>query len=349
MKKLIHKAKCMECYRIDEGILTTVFHEDDEPRYQQVHKAIHNAAEKLRIMEDSGFSPKLLEEKDTFIIMEDLGERNVSVVSDFDADGWKDFIRELVKCLIKLRLKNLRHADLNGNNIFIRDKKPYFVDWWETHYINEKPPGSSPLTDAYWLFTDIIKWIDNPVLSDPNRLCRRWGPIHGALVGSFNNTLPQRGKTLLDVGCFQGDFSAWAAAEMMIVTGIDTGQFRSGEDSMEIAKSLWKGIPNLKFKQANVMDWKNFKYDVILFMDTFSHLVKYLGKEAPTKLLNRMVDEAGCVFFETQMDGDRTGVEWLKTPEDIFALVPGAQFKEIVTLPEHGIPRTLWKITKGVK
>jgi len=48
MRELIHKAKCMECYRTEGGILTVVFHEDDEVRYNQVYKAIHNAADKWR-------------------------------------------------------------------------------------------------------------------------------------------------------------------------------------------------------------------------------------------------------------------------------------------------------------
>jgi len=349
MRELIHKAKCMECYRTDDGILTTVFREDDEPRYQQIYKAIHNAADKMRLLEDSGFTPKLLAERDTEILQEDLGNKNDEGVEGWTVEDWIEFRRALIRCLITLRQKHIRNGDLNGNsNIWIRNKKPYLIDWWDSHFTWEKPPqkGGAGMTDAYWVFMSLIKWSLDFNLSDANRCSRRWGPIHGALVGTFNCSLPMEGKTLLDVGCFQGDFAAWAAAENMIVTGIDTGEFRSGEDSIDIAKTIWDGIPNLIFVKADVMSWPDFHYDVILFMDTYSHLVKYLGKEAPTKLLNRMVNEAGIVFFETQMDGDRTGVEWLKTPDDIFALVPGANFKEIVTLLEHGIPRTLWKITK---
>jgi len=344
MMKLIHRLRGLRGYRTDAGILICAHREDGNERFKEVNRAIHNAAEKLRIMEGSGFSPSLLGEKRESILMEDLGESDG--VWGFDADDWKDFNRELVKCLIKLRQMNLRHSDLNGNNIIIKNKKPYFIDWWETHFIDEKPPGKSHLTDAYWLFTDIQRWVANPGLSDPNRLCRRWGPIHGNLIGSFECSLPMRGKTLLDAGCFQGDFCAWAAAEMMKITGIDTGGFRSGENSIDIARTIWDGISNIRFVQADVMNWPSFNYDVILFMDTFSHLVKHLGREEPTRLLNRMVNEAGCVFFETQMWGDRTGLEWLKTQEDVFALVPGATFKEIVTAPEHGVPRTLWRIDK---
>ncbi len=350
MRELIHKAKCMECYRVDDGILTVIFREDDEPRYQQMYKAIHNAADKMRLLEDSGFTPKLLAEKDTEILQEDFGNKNDEGVEGWSVEDWIDFRRALIRCLIFLRQKHIRNGDLNGNsNTWIRNKKPYLIDWWDSHFTWEKPPqaGGSGKTDAYWVFTSLIRWSLDLNLSDANRCSRRWGAIHGSFIGTFNCSLPMEGKTLLDVGCFQGDFSAWAAAENMIVTGIDTGDFSSEENTIITAKRLWKDIPNLKFEKADVMNWPNFKYDVILFMDTYSHLVKYLGKEAPTKLLNRMVNEAGCVFFETQMAGDRTGVEWLKSPEDVFALVPGAEFKHIATLPEHGIDRTLWKITRG--
>lgn len=344
MRELIHNLEGIRGYRTDDGILIVGHYDCGKERRRQVHQAIKNAAEKLKIMNGCGFVPKVLKEKRDSILMEDLGQSDT--LFDFTSDDWKDFNRLLVKALITLRQKNIRHSDLNGNNIIIKNKRPYFIDWWESHFIGEEPPGSSPFHDAYWLFSDIKRWIDNPALSDPNRLARRWGPIHGSLMTTFDCSLPLRNKTLLDVGCFQGDFSAWAAAEMMEVTGIDTGDFRSGEDSIEIARSLWDNVPNLRFVKANVMDWPDFRYDIILFMDTFSHLVKHLGRDEPTRILNKMVDEAGCVFFETQMWGDRTGVEWLKTSEDIFALVPGATFTEIVTAPEHGIDRTVWRIEK---
>ena len=59
MKELIHKAKCMECYRVDDGILTVIFREDDEPRYQQMYNAIHNAVDQMRLLDEVVFTPKL--------------------------------------------------------------------------------------------------------------------------------------------------------------------------------------------------------------------------------------------------------------------------------------------------
>ena len=126
---------------------------------------------------------------------------------------------------------------------------------------------------------------------------------------------------------------------------IETEKLLADDNNINIARELW-GYPNIKFEKANVMDWSDFNYDVVLFMDTFSHLVKYLDKESPINLLRRMVKEAGCVFFETQMCGDRTGVEWLKDDSDIIALVPDAKFTKLCTHPEHGVPRTLWRIEK---
>lgn len=345
MRELVHRNRGFLIYRENNGLLAVAEKSNGEDRYKQVIRAIRNATEKLKILDGSGFTPRVIAAKRNKLLMEDLGDKGS--LEGWTVSDWESWRRKLVRCLITLRQNRIRHGDLNGNNIWVKRERPYFIDWWESNFIGEKPHGESPMTDSYWLFTSVKNWAGNPNLSDPYRICRRWGAIHGELIGTFDNTLPMEGKTLLDVGCFQGDFCAWAAAENMKVTGIDPGGFRSDEDSIAIARKVWKGIPNIRFHNADVMKWPHFNYDVILFMDTFSHLVKHLGAEGPIAILRKMVAEAGDIFFETQVNGDRTGLEWLKTDEDIINLVPGAKFKKVCTIPEQGFPRTLWRISKN--
>ncbi len=288
-RELIYGHKGLQTYRTAEGILQVVNKVHGDDKYEINLKGIKNAAAKMKLLEGSGFTPKLLRETKQSIIQEDLGLSEG--VENFSTDDWQDFRRHLTRALITLRQKRIRHGDLNGNNIIIKNKKPYIIDWQESHTIGTKPPQQMPMHDTCWLFGNIVRWIGNPVKSDPYRVCRRWNHINGDLMGGADCSLPLEGKALLDVGCFQGDFSAMAAAELMKVTGIDPGGFRSGEDSIEIGKELWKGVDNLTLIQMDVVDWPNFNYDIVLFMDTFPYVVRDHGKERAIEILNKMVKE----------------------------------------------------------
>ena len=112
---LIHRQKGLELYRRNGGIFAVAHKRDGEERYNHIHHCIHNVAEKLRILKDSGFTPKLLKEKANSIWMEDLGESDG--FEGWNISEWEDWRRKLVKCHIKLRQKRIRHGDLNGNNI----------------------------------------------------------------------------------------------------------------------------------------------------------------------------------------------------------------------------------------
>ena len=238
MKMLIHNAKCMKCYRTPRGIVTVAVPEGDKARYDQVYKAIHNAAEKMKILDGSGFTPRLIQERRQSILQEDIGNKDDEGTEGWTVEDWIDFRRAVIRCLITLRHHHIRNGDLNGNsNVWIRNKKPFIIDWWDSHFTWEDHNKGDPgMTDAYWLTANFNRWDKDINLCDANRCSRRWGAIHGALIGTFDCSLPMEGKTLLDVGCFQGDFAAWAAAENMKVTGIDTGDFSREENTIDTAR-----------------------------------------------------------------------------------------------------------------
>ena len=339
----------MQTYRTPDGILQVVHRRNGPEKYLINLKGLHNAAEKMRLLEDSGFTPRVLKEIKHSMLQEDLGLPDD--VMKYTPEQWQTMRRGLLNILLTLRQVGIRHGDFNGNNIIPKDAVPYLIDWQESHFIGEKPPQSMPLSDTHWVCQNLIRWIGNSIKSDPYRVCRRWAYIYSDLYENSQIKPLQyelKGKTLLDIGCFQGDFTAFAAAEYMMSTGIDSGGFRSGENSIEIGRTLWPDIPEIKLIQADVIDWPSFKYDVVLFMDTFPYVVRDHGKEAAIALLHRIVKEAGRVYFETQQWGDQSGIEWLKTDEDVQGLVPVANWVKIVTIPENGVPRTIWKITKEV-
>lgn len=339
---IIYQHKGMDTYWSSLGIVQVIHDKDGKELYDINYKGLHNQAEKLKLLTGCGYTPKLLFETKNLTVQEDLGESQN--ISKWTPEDWQDFRRNCVKVLYDLRKRNLRHGDLNGNNIIIKDKKPYLIDWQESHFIEEQPPQTNPLSDSYFMLKDIINWIGNPDKSDPYRICRRWLAILEDLRGVFDCSLPLKGKTLLDIGCFQGDFCAMAACEGINSVGVDVGTFRHEEDSILIGNELWKEFDMVLLQKYDIIEQIHFNFDIVLFMDTFPYLVREYGKENAISLLDRMVRESRRVYFETQMDGDKSGIEWLKTDDDIIKLVD-AHWEKLETFPEQGIDRTLWRVT----
>jgi len=333
----------MDTFRNDEGILQVAHDRDGHELYEINLTGIKRAAAALTMLENSGFTPSLIYCNTNHYLQEDLGISES--VDGWASDDWQDFRRALVRALITMRQKGIRHGDLNGNNIIIKNKKPYIIDWQESHKIGEEPPQVRPFTDTHFILQDLIRWVDDPEISDPYRVTRRWAAIYYDLTNGELG-LPLRGKTLLDIGCFQGDFCAFAAAELMYVTGIDVGTFRHNEKSIKIAKELWADTDNLMLWVEDVINIKHFNYDVVLFMDTFPYIVRDYGKDKAIEILRKIINEAGVVYFETQMNGDKSGIEWLNNDADVISMAEGVWAK-LATFPEAGFPRTLWRIQNG--
>ena len=323
--------------------------------YQMNVTAVHNEAFALCEMEGSGYTPVLIDiDGDSDILYEeDLGDSN----GPLDAEVWR---QNCVRMLATIRSRGLRHGDLRGTNIITRGahkgeagNDPYAIDWQEAHYIGDVPPQKSPYSDSQHLMQHIIGTIGPTGVSDVPRVCRRWGSILGVMEADTNLELPLKGKSFLDLGCFQGDFCALAASEGMLAVGVDQGGFRTGENSIEIAKQLWDGFPlgELLFSQHNITEWPSYVADVVMMFSTWSYIVQDFGLDQAIQVLRKVIAEAEVFFFENQLAGDGPGPAMFQTDEDIQLLLHdlgASKVKPIGTFPVTGRPasRTVWMVQR---
>lgn len=306
--------------------------------------AIHNEAMMLDIMMDSGFTPRLIDIDEGVLIEGDVGTNEPAT----DPELWR---RNLVKMLATIRSRGLRHGDLKGTNIITRDNWPWAVDWQESHYIGDVPPQRNPFTDSSLLMQHLEGTPDANGQIDIPRVGRRWRMVLGALGAVTNCNMPLKGKTFLDLGCFQGDFVALAAAEGMTAYGVDSGGFRSGENSIQIGNALWKDFP---FGKVGLIQWDIAKFaigivDVAMMFSTWPYIVEQYGRTEAESVLRMAIKGAGVFFFETQLAGDGPGPDFLKTDEDVALMLMrlGAHTAiALGTIPVTNRPasRTVWKV-----
>ena len=310
--------------------------------------AIHNEAMMLDIMTDSGFTPRLIDIDGGELIEGDVGTNEPAT----DPELWR---RNLVKMLATIRSRRLRHGDLKGNNIITRNNWPWAVDWQEGHYLGDVPPQRTPFSDSSLLMQHIEGTPDAKGQIDIPRVGRRWRLVLGALGAVTNCNVPLKGKTFLDLGCFQGDFVGLAAAEGMKAYGVDSGGFRSGENSIQIGRALWKDFPfgevNLIVDDVVSFFLPYFKPDVVMMFSTWPYIVQQYGRKLADSALSVAIREAGVLFFETQLAGDGPGPEFLKTDDDVYDLLTGLGAQSAIplgTIPVTNRPasRTVWKVER---
>ncbi len=310
--------------------------------------AIHNEAAMLDAMSGSGYAPELIDIGDDWNTQEDLGHTEAPV----DMEVWR---QNLVRMLAAIRARGLRHGDLKGNNIITRGDRPWAVDWQESHRIGDVAPQKSPYSDSLLLMQHILGTVGPNGQFDTPRVARRWGEVIGSMGATTTLDLPLADKTFLDLGCFQGDFTALAAAEGMVATGVDQGGFRTGENSIENARRLWADFPfgNLDFVQENILKVpaRILESDVVIMFSTWPYIVKDFGREAAHHVLEDIIYNAGVFFFETQLAGDGPGPDFLPREQDVadmLAACGATQVKAIGTFPVTGRPakRTVWRVER---
>jgi len=220
-----------------------------EDLYEHNAAALANEAEMLVMMDKTAYAPRLIASYHGFCSQEDLGD------TEPPTDG-ELFRRNCIKMLATIRARGLRHGDLIGSNIITRNNHPYAIDWQEGHLLTEPAPQKQPWSDSHLLMRHIYGTLDVNGQADAPRVARRWSAVLHALGADTNFTLPLKGKTFLDLGCFQGDFVALAAAEGMNAFGLDMGGFRTGEDSIEIGSALWVDFPfgRIELRKQNILD-----------------------------------------------------------------------------------------------
>lgn len=329
--------------RKDRVIVKTA-HRDDGPEYYRIAlQSIKRDAWGLKAMAGSGYAPELLKQTKDSVTQTDLGDTEPVGVE-------QDFRRNCVWMLCETRKRGVRHGDLTDRNVIVREDKPAAIDWQESHEIGKPSPAKQPLSDSGLLFRCLSEWKDSSGAIDPSRTSRRWRAVLKALGADVDLTLPLKGKTFLDLGCFQGDFPAMARAELMEVEGVDHGGFRNGEDSVAIADALWK-IMGCKFTRANIYDLPvgYFRRDVVMMFSTFAWMVQQRSHADAKRVLRQAIAEAGTLFFETQLAGDGPGPEWLPNNNHVRGLLLDLGAKGVEAIGTFPVPgrkaeRTVWKV-----
>lgn len=273
-------------------------------------------AQALRIMLGSGYAPELRVECQGRIDQTDVGDAG-------PMDNEHVWRRDAIRMLWTIRERGLRHGDLTAGNIITRDNQVWAVDWQEAHLLTDPPPeGLRSASDSMLLFKYLTNYKSATGQADMSRIAQRWAVVLKALGADVHQGvgLPLNKKSFLDLGCFQGDFCGAAASEGMRADGVDLGGFRTDENSIEIARKVWAGMP-CRFHQQNIFEWSSFTYDVVMMFSTWPYLVQTAGREMATALLQRIITECGTFLFETQLHGDGPGPDFLQTNTDIANLL----------------------------
>lgn len=343
----------LEVRREKDAIVKEAHRKDGERYYKIALTSIAREAAGLHIMKDCGFTPELLatiKEKGirtsfTALREEDLGETE-------PVQDEQTFRRACVRMLYEIRLRGWRHGDLTDRNIIVRADHPYAIDWQESHKIGEPAPQKQPWSDSFLLFRSLSTWKDASGAVDPSRITRRWLAILQALGADKDLSLPLKGKSFLDLGCFQGDHVAMARAEMMEAEGVDFGGFRSGEDSIDIAKQLWTGM-GCTFTRKNIsqLPEEYFRRDVVIMFSTWPYLVASRGGEEAKNVLRAIIRQAGVFFFESQIKGDGPGPLFLERQGYVRGMLLdcGAGSVEDVgcfPVPGRDAERVVWMVRK---
>ncbi len=295
--------------------------------YAATCAALLNEARMLKIMAGSGWAPEVIAQGKGFVAQTDLGISEQ--VTDNDA-----FRHNCIRLLNELRQRGVRHGDLTSVNLVIRDNKPLAVDWQESHLLTEPAPPKQPWSDS-WLLCRTLSDMGR----DDRRIVRRWMAVLNALGADRDFGLPLKGKTYLDVGCWEGDHVALAVAEGMQATGLDTDQ-----DILERARLLWTGL-SCQFGDA----LPERAFDVVTCFSTWAYLARDFGRESAEATLRQMIAQAGTLFFETQLASDGPGPSFLPDDAAVKRLLRtnGARIVEpILTLKVDGriAERTVWRI-----
>ena len=307
--------------------------------------AIHNEAVMLDYMMASGFAPEWIDIDEDVLIEQDIGVSEPPT----DPELWR---RNLVKMLATIRSRGLRHGDLKGNNIVTVNNWPWAVDWQEGHQIGDVPPQRNPFTDSHLVMQHIEGTPDINGQRDIPRVAKRWRAVLGSLGATTDCGLPLKGSTFLDLGCFQGDFVALAAAEGMTAFGVDGGGFRSGENSIKIGRDIWKDFPfgEVTLFQSDIVEFPNFDKDVVMMFSTWPYILQQHGRPVAEALLERIIQDAGVFFFETQLAGDGPGsFSDLVTDLHVVEMLDRLGARKVTalgTFPVTGRPaaRSVWRV-----
>lgn len=252
------------------------------------------------------------------------------------------FRRNCAWLLFSLRKAAVVHGDLTRLNIVVKDNFPYLTDFHQSRFEDEPGPDKRPEGDAYHL------WQAAEELSpDTSRHIRKWRAIRPYV---------QEGS-ILDVGCAEGDYLFFAAAENpeRPLTGIDNDFNAANRADMLLMAAMGEGeyvVWDSWFTRLGRDRWAppHRLADSVFFMSVYAHMVNDMGRERADFVTADLVNRSDQVFFETQLHGDGPGVPWHKTTADVREWL--GQFGDVqalATIPVHGrepFTRTVFRVRK---
>lgn len=342
--------------RTRDGIHKQAVRGDGEDRYQARCAGLMREAMVLEHMDGRGIAPHLLDIGEDWSLQEDLGDTELS-------DG-ETFRRACTRLLYGIRQAGMVHGDLTEGNVVVQGDRAWAVDWQDASWTSDERPLQKNYdhSDGHFLWRYVAATPGaGETQADIPRVVRRWQSVRSHMPPNRYASKSQL-PTLVDLGCFQGDFVAMAEAEGMAGLGVDQGGFRSGENSIAIAKNLWEfgGFKQADIRTGMVDTWPAYApngTDVILLFSTWAYLLQDCAWGAPGPLTRQEGEEfiantaARCqvLFFETQLAGDGPGPPWLKTDGDVLQMLEGMGLKAepICNIPVTGRPasRTVWRVT----
>lgn len=345
MSKIIGGHPGMEVLLEDDGTIVKVA----KDLVNEV--GLRNENRLLKLLEGEGVAPKSLKKTKTKLMQERVDGWNLRDATDRgevviqDGEGVR---RNAVRFLSTLREHRVRHGDLTPPNLFITaGDRIVAVDWQQSHLFSEPFPDRRT-SDSFLLWRTLSQMPSkvHPTPDTP-RVIRRWMAVAKDLGGE-DGVDALEGVTLLDLGCYAGDFCGMAAADGMKTTGVDLGGFNPEVDSLEWANSLW---PHLSFIRTNIMDVTNTllsEHEVVLLFSTWSYLVKDYGRDAASDLISRITKNSRVLYFENQLFGDGPGPEFFQSDSDISDFLKGfGKVKKLTTIPVTGrnASRSVWSVS----
>jgi hypothetical protein len=337
----------MRVERTPEGIRKTALNDHNA-------QAVDNERRMLLELDGLGIAPQLLEVGSDYIVETDLGDSIGDRTPDVESS--ERLRRQLAWLVAAMRSRNIRHGDLSCSNMIISPSGDVqAIDWQEGHLFGEKPPQATPLNDSYNVLINLRGIVnDENGTADTPRVARRWLEVLTDQVHATHLGLPLRGKTFVDWGCFQGDFCAWAAVEGMNAVGVDTGGFRTGEDSIEIGRGLWDGFPfgTIDLRHGDIptalAEWST-PIDISIMFSTWAYIVAERGQLEAEAVIARALELSDVLYFETQLHGDGPGWEHHRTDDEVREHLTriGGVAEPLRAFPVTGRPasRMVWRVT----
>lgn len=296
----------------------------------------------LEALAGTGIAPRLMERTESQLVLEDLGDGEEIKLG-------ANFVTSSILLLNELKANGIRHGDLTSRNVIVRNNSPVAIDFSQATFVDEGGPYKRPKPDAYYFWQAVIGLLPD------QRYVTRWQAVRKALGGDEDGAWDcLAGRSVTDLGCWDGDALAMAVAEGADGVGID-----ARADPLATAKDRW-GRFGCRFLSADLMDdfsrytkseptsMGRLAEDIVfMFNATWSWIVQR-DERLARGFLNRIIEKSNVLFFETELYGDGPGAKFLRTQDDVGKLLAG-KGREVERLATYAVggrdaERIVWSV-----